>query len=139
MYTTKKNTNSGTTVLQIAVVVCKYTKTMWVSSVTSNHRSATARCSSSRNNDRTTILQYFEGVAWNAALTVCATIILLNTVGLISVVCADTIQYPVTAPIPPGKLKQNEQIYICMIFHHKTHLHIFQKKMVYVLQPLYQI
>lgn len=76
---------------------------MWVSSVTSNHRSATARCGSGRNNDRTTIIQHFEAFAWNAALTVCATIILLNTVGLISVVCADTIQYPVTAPIPPGK------------------------------------
>lgn len=85
---------------------------MWVSSVTSNHRSATARRGSGRNNDRTTIIQHFEAFAWNAALTVCAAIILLNTVGLISVVCADTIQYPVTAPIPPGKSKTFEHLSI---------------------------
>lgn len=81
---------------------------MWVSSMTSTHRSATARCGSGRNNDRTTIKQHFQRFTWNAALNVCAALLLLtNTVGLISVAHADTVQYPVTAPIgsviPPGK------------------------------------
>lgn len=76
--------------------------------MTSTHRSATARCGGGRNNDRTTIKHHFQAIqAWNAALNVCAAIVLLNTVGLISVARADTVQYPVTASIgsvlPPGK------------------------------------
>lgn len=81
---------------------------MWVSSMTSTHRSVTARCGGSRNNDRTTIKQHFQQFAWNAALSVLSAIALLHTVGLISVTRADTVQYPVTAPIgsviPPGKI-----------------------------------
>lgn len=81
---------------------------MWVSSMTSTlHRSATARCSSGRNNDQTTIRQRIQAFAWNATLNVCAAIVLLNTLGLISVARADTVQYPVTTAIgsilPPGK------------------------------------
>lgn len=81
---------------------------MWVSSMTSTHRSATARGGGGRNNDRTTIKHHFQAIqAWNAALMVCTAIVLLNTVGLISVARADTMQYPVTAAIgsviPAGK------------------------------------
>lgn len=80
--------------------------------MTSTHRSATARCGGSRNNDRTTIIQHFQSIfTWNVALNVCAALFLLtNTVGLISVTRADTVQYPVTAAIgsviPPGKSTQ---------------------------------
>lgn len=84
--------------------------------MTSTHRSAAAQCGSGRNNDRptktttkTAATKHFRPFTWNAALNVCAALILLNTVGLISnsVARADTIQYPVTAAIgsviPPGK------------------------------------
>lgn len=50
----------------------------------------------------------FNQIVLNIAVYMFAAIVLLNTVGLNSVVRADTVQYPVTAPfgsglIPPGK------------------------------------
>lgn len=54
----------------------------------------------------------FNQIVFNIAVYMFATIILLNTIGLNSVVRADTVQYPVTAPfgsglIPPGKRQHN--------------------------------
>lgn len=46
--------------------------------------------------------------AWNVAVYVFAAIVLLNTVGLISVANADTVQYPVTAPIGSGLIPPGE-------------------------------
>lgn len=89
-------------------------KKMRVSSLPSAHRSATARCDGGRNKDKpttttttTAIKQIFQPFTWNATLIICAAIVLLNTVGLISnaSASADTVQYPVTAAvIPPGKI-----------------------------------
>lgn len=109
----KHSVNSGqyTTVLQ-SVVAAAAAK-MWVSSMTSAHRlAATARGGggvggSGHNNDRASNERAAPAFAWNVLLRVCTAIVLLNTIGLITLVCADTIQYPVTAPfgsvIPPGK------------------------------------
>lgn len=90
---------------------------MWVSSMTSANRLASARVggggggsdvsSGGHNNDRATNIRDVPAFTWNVMLRVCTAIVLLNTVGLITLVCADTIQYPVTAPfgsvIPSGK------------------------------------
>lgn len=86
---------------------------MWVSSMTSarHHGGGGGSVSSGgHNNDRATTTNVRDVPAaftWNVLLRVCTAIVLLNTVGLITLVCADTVQYPVTAPfgsvIPSGK------------------------------------
>lgn len=93
---------------------------MWVSSVTSARGGVGSGSRSvnndGHNNDRASNERAVPAFAWNVLLRVCTAIVLLNTVGLITLVCADTIQYPVTAPfgsvIPPGKSKL---IFLCVI------------------------
>lgn len=80
------------------------------------HRPCRSRLKKSKNSiqqNNCTMLSSFDvrtglQYTWNIAVYMFAAIVLLNTVGLNSVARADTIQYPVTAPlgsglIPPGK------------------------------------
>lgn len=76
---------------------------MWVSSMTSARGGGSGSVSSASHRNARDVPAF----TWNVLLRVCTAIVLLNTVGLITLVCADTIQYPVTAPfgsvIPSGK------------------------------------
>lgn len=85
---------------------------MWVSSMTSARHGGGGGGSVSsggHNNHRATtnVRDVPAAFTWNVLLRVCTAIVLLNTIGLITLVCADTVQYPVTAPfgsvIPSGK------------------------------------
>lgn len=89
---------------------------MWVSSKTSRgggDRSVSSACHT--NHRATTNARDVPAFTWNVLLRVCTAIVLLNTVGLITLVCADTIQYPVTAPfgsvIPTGKSPFTSLVY----------------------------
>lgn len=111
---------------------------MWVSSMTSVHRargggggvSSSSISSDGHSNDRattttTTNVRDATAFTWNVLLRVSAAIVLLNTVGLITLVCADTIQYPVTAPfgsvIPSGKSGKLPLLY-CLFDQTQPHI-----------------
>lgn len=105
---------------------------MWVSSMTSTRRcggggsdDGGSVSSASHSNARaTTNVRDVPASTWNVLLRVGTAIVLLNTVGLITLVCADTIQYPVTAPfgsvIPSGK---------------RCHLLTISSLFVYLIEP----
>lgn len=73
-------------------------------------RSKQTKMMSHHNDKKVSSIDVYSGLqfTWNIAVYIFAAIVILNTVGLNSVARADTVQYPVTAPlgaglIPPGK------------------------------------